>query len=72
MGENFDIKGNLPELWVISVTLFTNVLLIVTMDLLIYTKYHTWINFLILGVVTFIAYIAFIFAVHHFSVNFHI
>ena len=65
MGENFDIKGNLPELWVISVTLFTNVLLIVTMDLLIYTKYHTWINFLILGVVTFIAYIAFIFAVHH-------
>jgi hypothetical protein len=65
MGQNFDIKGNMPELWVISATLFTNVLLIVTMDLLIYTKYHTWINFLILGVVTFIAYIAFIFAVHH-------
>ena len=65
MGENFDIKGNLPELWVISVTLFTNVLLIVTMDLLINTKYHTWINFTILGVSTFIAYIAFIFAVHH-------
>jgi phospholipid-translocating P-type ATPase (flippase) len=65
MGENFDIKGNLPELWVISVTLFTNVLLIVTTDLLIYTKYHTWINFAIMGVVTVLAYIAFIFAVHH-------
>ena len=65
MGENFDIKGNLPELWVISVTLFTNVLLIVTTDLLIYTKYHTWINFAIMSVVTVLAYIAFIFAVHH-------
>ena len=65
MGEIFDIKGNLPELWVISVTLFTNVLLIVSTDLLIYTKYHTWINFTILGIVTFVAYIAFIFAVHH-------
>jgi hypothetical protein len=65
MGENFDIKGNLPELWVISVTLFTNVLLIVTTDLLIYTKYHTWINFTIMGIVTVLAYIAFIFAVHH-------
>ena len=44
-------------LWFMSVNLFTNILLIVSINLLIYTKYFTWINVLILGVVTFIAYI---------------
>ena len=65
--EAFDFDGNLGELWVISVCLFTNILLIVTTDLLIYTKYHTWINFVILGVVTFLAYILFIIVVHNWS-----
>jgi hypothetical protein len=65
--EAFDYEGYLGELWVISVCLFTNILLIVTTDLLIYTKYHTWINFLILGVVTFLAYILFLIVVHNFS-----
>ena len=65
--ESLDYSGNLGELWVISVCLFTNILLIVTTDLLIYTKYHTWINFLILGVVTFLAYILFIIVVHNWT-----
>ena len=64
-GECFDEEGNIPELWVVSVSLFTNILLIVTTDLLIYTKYHTWINFVILGIVTFLAYILFVILVHN-------
>ena len=66
-GECIDVEGNLPELWVISVTLFTNILLIVSFDLIIYTKYHTWINFVILGIVTALAYILFIIAVHNWT-----
>ena len=62
---SFDENGNIGELWVISVTLFTNILLIVTTDLLIFTKYHTWINFMILGVVTVLAYVLFILIVHN-------
>ena len=62
---SFDERGNMGELWVISVTLFTNILLIVTTDLLIFTKYHTWINFMILGVVTVLAYVLFILIVHN-------
>ena len=64
-GESFDEKGHTPGLWVLGVCLFTNILLIVSSDLLVYTKYHTWINFVILGVTTGIAYIVFIIAVHN-------
>ena len=66
-GDCLDEKGNIPELWVISVSLFTNILLIVSSDLLIYTKYHTWINFVIIGVVTGVAYVLFVIAVHNIS-----
>ena len=63
----FDENGNLGELWVISVCLFTNMLMIVSGDLLVYTKYHTWINFVIMGVTTFALYIGFVFLVHNVS-----
>ena len=65
--ECFDENGNLGELWVISVCLFTNMLLIVSGDLLVYTKYHTWINFVLMGVTTFVLYIGFVFLVHNVS-----
>jgi len=39
--QSFDKKGNIPELWVISVCLYTNMLLIVTGDIIIYTKYNS-------------------------------
>ena len=42
--ECMDKEGNLPGLWSISVCLFINILLIVTVDIFIHTKYHTWIN----------------------------
>jgi hypothetical protein len=52
-------------LWFLSVSLFTSVLVVVTIDLMIFTRYHTWINFVILLVITFIAYIIFVICAHH-------
>ena len=63
--ECFDEEGNIPELWVIGLLLFTNIILVVSADLLIYTKYHTWINFAIMGVITGIGYVIFIIIVHN-------
>ena len=65
--ESFDKKGNIAELWVISVTLFTNILMIVTSNLFIFTMYHTWINFVLIGVSTIVLYIVFIIIVHNWS-----
>ena len=63
----FDHLGNDPGLWVISVSLFTNILLIVSIDLIIFTKYHTWWNFWILLIITFVAYILFVILVHNWN-----
>ena len=63
----FDEKGNIGELWVISVSLFTNILLIVTINLIIFTKFHTWFNVGILAVVTVLAYVLFILIVHNWT-----
>lgn len=65
--QSFDKKGNIPELWILSVCLYTNILLIVTGDLMIYTKYHTWLNFFIIGIKTVLLYIGFIILVHNWS-----
>ena len=65
--ECFDENGNIPELWVISVCLFTNILMIVSGNLFIFTKYHTWINFLLVGITTIAAYIGFVILVHNVS-----
>jgi phospholipid-transporting ATPase len=65
LDESINQKGNIGGLWVCSVNLFTNILLIVSIDLLIYTKYHTWINVVILISVTFISYIIFLSLVHN-------
>ena len=43
------------------------ILIIVSIELLILTKYHTWVNFVIMLVITFIAYIIFIIIVHNLS-----
>ena len=55
-------------LWFMSVDIYTNILIIVTTTLLITTKYHTWIHFVILFIVTFFAYICFILIVHQLTV----
>jgi hypothetical protein len=59
--------GQMGGLWFLSVNIFTNVLMVVTIDLLIFTRYHTWINFLIILVITYIAYIVFVICAHHFT-----
>ena len=57
--------GQMGGLWFLSINLFTSVLLVVTIDLIIFTRYHTWINFVIMLVITFIAYIIFVICAHH-------
>ena len=64
MDESINDKGKMGGLWFTSVNLFTNILIIVSIDLLIYTKYHTWINVVILIIVTFLSYILFLLLVH--------
>jgi len=57
--------GDVESLWLISVNLFTNIIVIVSLDLFVYTRYHTWINIVIMIFFTFCLYIAFLFMVHH-------
>ena len=61
-------NGQMAGLWFMSVDIYTNILIIVTTTLLITTKYHTWIHFVILFIVTFFAYILFILIVHQLTV----
>ena len=44
------------NLWVISVCLYTNILLIVTADLIILTKYHTFLNWIFIIFITIFLY----------------
>jgi magnesium-transporting ATPase (P-type) len=67
LDESVDKNGQMGGLWFCSVNLFTNILIIVSIELLLNTKYHTWINFVVLVVITFIAYILFIIIVHNMS-----
>ena len=65
--ESVNGHGQMGDLWFCSINLFTNILIIVSIDLLINTKYHTWINAVILSVITFISYIVFLVIVQHLS-----
>ena len=67
LDESVNGNGQMGDLWFCSVNLFTNILIIVSIDLLIDTKYHTWINAVILSVITFISYIIFLVIVQHLS-----
>jgi hypothetical protein len=58
--ESINEYGKMGGLWFISVNLFTNILLIVSIDLLVFTRYFTWINIAILAVVTFVSYTIFL------------
>ena len=60
--------GKIAGLWFLSVDIYTNILIIVTTTLLITTKFHTWIHFVILGIVTIIAYIVFISCVQYMTI----
>ena len=60
-----DKDGDVESLWLISVNLFSNIILIVSLDLFVYTRYHTWINVVIMLFFTFTLYILFIIMVHN-------
>ena len=62
-----DKDGNLGDLWYTSVNIFTNILLIVTSNLVVSTRNHTLLNLGLILVTTFILYIIFLFAVHKMS-----
>ena len=59
--------GDIAGLWFNSVNLFTNILIIVSVDLIIFTRYETWLNFAVLLLITFIAYIVFLIIVHNWN-----
>ena len=63
--ESMNRDGKMAGLWYVSVNMFTCVLIVVSVDLIINTKYHTFINFLIMLIFTVIAYIIFVICVHH-------
>ena len=60
--------GYESNLWVISVCLYTNILLIVTSNIIIFTKYHTIVNWIVIILLTFILYIVFLLCVQKFSI----
>ena len=63
--DSMNRDGKMAGLWYVSVNLFTCVLIVVSVDLIINTKYHTYINFLIMLIFTVLAYIIFVIIVHH-------
>ena len=66
IGNNaIDKEGYLACLWFISSTLYTNVLIIVTNNLIINTFIHTWIHIALISGCTFLAYIIILSCVHY-------
>ena len=61
-------NGNESNLWVISAVLYTNILIIVSVELIIFTKYHTFINWLVIIILTFLLYIIFLIIVEKITV----
>jgi hypothetical protein len=64
---SIDINGNMGDLWFNSVNMFTNILLIVTINLIIFTKYNTYLNFSLIFLTTIFLYAIFIICVHNMS-----
>ena len=60
--------GYETNLWAISVCLFTNILIVVTADLIIMTKNHTLINWIFIIFLSIVTYILFLLIVHRFFV----
>ena len=58
--KEIDNDAHESNLWVISAVLFTNILMIVTIDMIIFTKYHTFINWIIIIISTILCYILFL------------
>jgi phospholipid-transporting ATPase len=55
-----DSDGNQADLWYLSVALFTNVIFIVSLRILIVQRYVTWINILVMLLLSWAAYAVFL------------
>ena len=64
LDQPIDKEGSMDCLWYTSVDLYTNILFIVSIDLMIDTANITWINGVIMIASTFILYFIFLIAVH--------
>ena len=64
--KEIDNDGSNSSLWVLSNVFYTNILMIVTIDLIIFTKYHTWLNILFIIILTYLLYILFLVAAETF------
>jgi magnesium-transporting ATPase (P-type) len=60
-----DNDGYIGCIWFMNVTIYTNIILIVTIDLFIYTRYHTWIHFVLLIGTGIVLYVIFLIIVHN-------
>ena len=60
-----DKEGSMDCLWFTSVDLYSNIIVIVSLDLIIDTANITWINIVIQGGTTFLVYILFLIMVHN-------
>ena len=58
--EPINKSGNMAGLWFMSVNLYTNILIIVSINLMIFTKYFTWMNFIMIILITFTSYAVFL------------
>ncbi len=57
---SIDKNGNYGDIWFNSVNLYTNMLIIVTIDLIVHTKYNTYLNFGLIFGTTILLYAIFI------------
>ena len=68
VNKQFDLEGHDSNLWVVSAVLYTNILMIVTIDIIIFTKYHTAINWLVIVTLTYLLYILFLLVVENVNI----
>jgi hypothetical protein len=68
INKSIDDEGHDSNLWVISAVLYTNILLIVSIDMEMFTQYHTWINIAVLAALTFLMYILFLIVVENINI----
>ena len=63
--DSFNDEGKMAGLWFLDVNIYTNIIIVVTINIMINTKYHTFINFSFIIAFTLIAYIIVIFIAHN-------
>ena len=66
--DSIDEDGKIGGLWYINVNIFTSIVIIVTVNLMINTKYETWLNLSFIFIFDIIAYIIFMICAHNYSV----